>query len=290
MYDDQIITIVLPCHNQHRIVQMCIDLLKKQTIQPDYILVVDDHSIEFNIKEDEVVKVFNLLERGRVYNRNTGIQKALDLNSDIIIFMDGDCIPENNLYIENYLKFTLEKPTMVFGMRKHIPRPKKLEDFNFNFKYESIEIVKYPSDLLTANLDKDKNFDCTDLRTVAGVTRRFNNIKEFDEKAFMITTGMATWSCNFLMNKSAALLLKSFMNDIYKVNGWFDYTRFGDSWGGEDNAFGLDALFAGVNILMTENAKILHFMHERSDQLNTHVKLNHTMMTRYKNLLLNLKK
>lgn len=282
---DNIITIVLPCHDQQEIVKICIDLLKKQTISPTYILIVDDHSKEFNIKEDDMVKVEHLVEKGRVHNRNRGIAKAYELNSDIIIFMDGDSIPENENYIENYLKFNLDEPTMIFGVRKHIPRPKNLEHFNFEFNYESIPISKYPSDLLTANLDKSENFDNTDLRTVSGITGRINNIKDFDEKAFMITSGMVTWSCNFLMNRKSVELLKDFMKKTYEIDGWFDYTQFGDAWGGEDNAFGLDSLFAGVNILMTDESKVLHFMHERSDQLHTHVRLNHIMMSRYKKLI-----
>lgn len=279
-----IITIVIPCHNQDDIVNLNIKILNEQSKKPDYILVIDDHSTIFTVKETNNIKVFHLEKKGRVHNRNFGIQKALELNSDIIIFMDGDSIPSDENYIYNYLKNDLQTPLMIFGMRKHINRPIILKDFNYDFNYDSIKIDKYPSDLLTANLDKNENFDNSDLRIVSGIYPNFNNIKDFNEKANNISYGLVTWSCNFMMTKDAAIKLLDFMKNTYNIDGCFDYNQFGDSWGGEDNAFGLDAHFAGINILVTNDSVVLHFIHERTDRLNTHVRLNNILIKRLINL------
>lgn len=285
----RVITVVIPCHNQDDIVRLNIELLNKQVIKPDFILVVDDHSKKFDIQETSQVKVHKLEERGRVCNRNAGILEALKLGSDIIIFMDGDSIPCGKDFIFNYLRYNLTKPTILFGMRTHINRPVRLKEFNFEFDYEYERIKKFPSDMLTANLDKKWNFDNTDLRIVSGVTEVYNDIKDFDEKANMICSGLVTWSCNFLITKDAAIILGEFMKRTHGVNGWFDYKTFGTDWGGEDNAFGLDSHFAGIQTYLTTKSKIYHFMHERTDQLFTHVKLNNILLNRLINLH-NLKK
>ena len=47
---------------------------------------------------------------------------------------------------------------------------------------------------------------------------------------------------------------------------------------------GIDALYAGLNIWITDDIKILHNSHERSDGLFDHVKGRHLIMDRYRNL------
>ena len=281
-----IVTVVIPCHNQDDIVRLNIELLlNEQLITPNFIVVINDHSRKFNIEQTKQVRTFDAPLRGRVNCRNFGIEKALELGSDVIIFMDGDSIPKDDSFIRNYIKLDLAGPKMVFGMRNHIDRPKDLSKFNYDFDYESIKVKKFPSDLLTANLDRKYIYNNTeDLRVVSEAEELFSKSKDFNEKANLITSGMITWSCNFLITKEAAEILKTFMKKVYDVDGYFDNKTFGADWGGEDNAFGLDSHFAGIDIKTTKKSNILHFMHERTDSLFTHVKLGNLMINRLINL------
>lgn len=276
--------VVIPCHNQQEIVNLCIDCLKKQSLAPDTILVVNDHSflsLKKKTKETGIVKVVDSPKKGRVYTRNFGIERALELDADVIFFLDGDCIPENRRFIKNYVKHLKHSNMALFGMRKHIPRPKYLHEFNFDFDYEEKPVKKYPSDLLTANLDKKRRFNDEDLRIISGAFDVFNKTKTKIEKLNLLATGMATWSCNFCLTRESVLQLKAYRQAHYESDNCFDTKLFGDVWGGEDNVFGMDLLASGCNIKLTKDSKVLHFMHDRSDELFNHIQINNILMNRY---------
>lgn len=109
--------IAIPCHNQN--LNDCFRLLSKQTIKPECILILNDHSDtllfdSFNLN----IKVFNCEKYGRAETRNRGFIEFLKLDGDNLIFIDGDCIPENEKFIENY-EFYLNSYDLIFGTRIH---------------------------------------------------------------------------------------------------------------------------------------------------------------------------
>lgn len=54
--------------------------------------------------------------------------------------------------------------------------------------------------------------------------------------------------------------------------------------GYEDVAMGIDALYAGLDIWIADDIKILHNSHNRTDGLFDHVKGRHLIMDRYRRL------
>lgn len=294
------VVVVIPCHNQDEIVKINIKtLLERQTVIPDNILVVNDHSDSFNVTETDVVKTITTTVKGRSSTRNLGIATALNMGADLIIFMDGDTIPEHDQYIENYIALfprEIDWGKFVFGTRKHIARPipGTFIDFYNGLDPKLDTLKKYPSDLLTGNMDfiiSDAPvtldmLDPRDLRIIAGVTDQFNTLNH-EEKIDVILSGMVTWSCNFAVNKSALNQLRSHNLLVHGREFWFDDNDFNSGWGYEDVALGLDALFSGVDILMTKSSDILHFIHDRSDELFTHVGGRHKIMDRYRKLYKN---
>lgn len=297
-----IITVVIPCQNQDAIVKVNIELLTVQTIVPDYIIVVNDHSKTFNIDPHDNIHVIHTSIIGRSSTRNLGIEYALSLGSDVVIFMDGDTVPESQYFIENYIKmFPKEHPwgKFVFGTRKHIKRPVNPTDYMRSVVSDDADIEytvldKYPSDLLTGNMDlivsDDSvgfdNLDHRDLRIIAGIPNGFNQLT-MDEKVDHIITGMVTWSCNIAFNRKGLDQLRAHNLLVHGREFWFDDNDFNSGWGYEDVALGLDALFAGVDIFMTTKSDILHFIHSRSDELFTHVEGRHKIMNRYRKLYKN---
>lgn len=288
------VIVVLPCHNQADIIQIHLPLLRSQTIAPDEVIIVDDHSDEelsFLRTEDTWVSVVQGGGRGRSSTRNTGIAKALSKGADIILFMDGDSIVEDDCFIERLLTY-FEKPStpaLVFGTRIHTERP---YDFNKWVDGETTAYQRYPnkpSDLITANMDNlmhGRDITYQDLREVARVTETFNELESFEEKVDHVLTGMVTWSCNFAMTRSAANVIAKLMFKEYSLEDmWFDEVAFRDQWGYEDIAFGLDALYAGVEVSIQDNSRVIHFMHGRSDDHFAHIQGKHLIMERYRSLL-----
>ena len=191
--------------------------------------------------------------------------------------MYGDTIRHNKHFIKSHLKY--DNDSLVFGLRQHV----------FGMGYMKgklyIEITsfprKYPSDLLTSNMDNrvsHKSMDGTDLRKVSGMVKRFNKPKDFNQMVDYILTGWVCWSCNFSIGRDA-------LDKIYQLNNsWFDEKDFNDGWGYEDLAFGLDAAFAGVDIKLSDKPVVDHLVHDRSDELYTHIDAKHKIMNRYRKL------
>lgn len=71
------------------------------------------------------------------------------------------------------------------------------------------------------------------------------------------------------------------MEKVYNLkNEIFDSSAFSGNWGYEDVAMGIDALFAGLKIDISDEIKIVHNSHERTDGLFDHVAGRHIIMER----------
>ena len=195
------------------------------------------------------------------------------MNSDLdaIIFIDGDTYPKDKDFIEKYEEY-FEKYDLIFGTREHT---------NIS------NLVVPPSDLLTANMDElwqNKPLNYQDLRVVSKALESWQESKSFYEKLDLMVTGMIGWSCNFGFTRKGLIKLLDFMEDNYGRKEIFDSSAFNGSWGYEDVAMGIDALYAGLNIWIADDIKIVHRVHERTDGLFDHVKGRHLIMDRYRNL------
>ena len=257
-------------HNQNDNIKSIIDNITKQTKQPDVIFVCSDGK-QFKSDIENVVCINNKKLKGRCQNRNSVIPYFYENNLDALIFIDGDTQPKELNFIEKYEKY-FEKYDLVFGTREHT---------------DISGLVKPPSDLLTANMDElwqNKPLNYKDLRVVSKAVECWQKSKTFDEKIDLMITGMIGWSCNFGFTKKGLDKLLDFMVSTYGRKEIFDSQAFSGGWGYEDVAMGIDALYAGLNIWITDDIKILHNSHERSDGLFDHVKGRHLIMDRYRNL------
>jgi len=110
------ISIVIPCYNGENFLNDCIKSILKQTVKPNEIILIDDGSTDDSLKiakKYQIKIVSHKVNRGLAEARNTGIKST---NSEIIIFIDVDCVADKNLIkniIENY---TSEKIAGVGGI------------------------------------------------------------------------------------------------------------------------------------------------------------------------------
>lgn len=257
-------------HNQNDNIKNIIDNITKQTKQPDVIFVCSDGK-KFESDVKNVVCINNKKLKGRCQNRNSVIPYFYKHNLDAIIFIDGDTHPKDNDFIEKYEEL-FNNYDLIFGTREHTD----ISGLNVP-----------PSDLLTANMDElwqHKPLNYQDLRVVSKAVESWQNATTFNEKLDLMITGMIGWSCNFGFTKVGLTKLLDFMEDNYGRREIFDSQAFSGSWGYEDVAMGLDALYANLNIWISDNVKILHKSHERTDGLFDHVKGRHLIMERSRNL------
>jgi hypothetical protein len=257
-------------HNQNENIKKTLDVLSKQTIKADVIFICSDDK-PFKTKQKNVVCINNKKLKGRCQNRNSVIPYFYKNNLDAIIFIDGDTHPKDNDFIEKYEEL-FDNYDLIFGTREHT---------------DISGLSAPPSDLLTANMDElwqNKPLNYQDLRVVSKAVESWQNATTFNEKLDLMITGMIGWSCNFGFTKVGLTKLLDFMEDNYGRREIFDSQAFSGSWGYEDVAMGLDALYANLNIWISDNVKIVHKSHERTDGLFDHVKGRHLIMERCRNL------
>ena len=264
------ISVCITNHNQNETVQQAIEILSYQYQKPEYIFVCSDDKA-FKTKNKNVICINNKKLKGRCENRNSVIKEFFSTDSDALIFIDGDSYPKNKDFIIKY-EDLFEKYDLVFGTREHtIPNG----------------IKKPASDLLTSNMDNlwlKKPLDNSDLRVVSNAVESWQNSTSFNEKLDLMITGMIGWSCNFGFTRNGLMKHLKFMQEHYGRKEIFDSQAFNGNWGYEDVAMGLDALYAGLNIWISDDMKIVHQAHERSDGLFDHVKGRHLIMERVRNL------
>jgi glycosyltransferase involved in cell wall biosynthesis len=265
-----LISVAITNHNQNSKVKECIALLNRQRLKPSTIFVLSDGR-PFRCNDTNVVCINNARDIGRCENRNSVIQQFLKWEVDALVFLDGDCSPIGDSFIKEYAGL-LKDNDLVFGTRIHT---------------DVTGLKRPPSDLLTANMDNlysGNALDYTDLRVASGAVRQWNESSSFDERLDLMLTGMIGWSCNFGITRKGLLQLLKFQKAHLGIKGIFDSGTFRNGWGYEDVAMGLDALYAGLKIGISDKIEVCHAAHERSDGLFDHVRGRHLIMDRYRKL------
>ena len=268
------IAVAIPNHNQHQMVTETIKMLYAQPTKPAAVYVMSDSKPFWDIHGLGNVIPINNKDKflGRCGNRNSVIDKFLESDYEALVFLDGDCYPDSPDFLGTYAKL-LDNYDLVFGTRRH-------DDVS--------TLDTPPSDLLTANMDNmwtGQPIDYTDLRKVSGAVDAWKESKTFSERLDLMLTGMIGWSCNFGFSRKGLKRLRTFQKQTYGLDeGIFDSEAFGDGWGYEDVAMGIDALYAGLDIWITDTVRVGHRSHNRTDGLFDHVRGRHKIMERYRML------
>ena len=268
------IAVAIPNHDQHQMVTETIKMLYAQPTKPAAVYVMSDSKPFWDIHGLGNVIPINNKDKflGRCGNRNSVIDKFLESDYEALVFLDGDCYPDSPDFLGTYAKL-LDNYDLVFGTRRH-------DDVS--------TLDTPPSDLLTANMDNmwtGQPIDYTDLRKVSGAVDAWKESKTFSERLDLMLTGMIGWSCNFGFSRKGLKRIRNFQKKTYGLDeGIFDSEAFGDGWGYEDVAMGIDALYAGLDIWITDTVRVGHRSHNRTDGLFDHVRGRHKIMERYRML------
>lgn len=258
--------------NHDQQIDKVIKSLDRQSKKPDLIIVCSDGKQVPHFDREDIISLDNSKNPGRCTNRNIGAKEFLDSECDSVIFIDGDCVPKSRDFLAD-MADRLDQFDLVYATRQHDIKGKKL-------KFP-------PSDLLTVNMDNlyhGKKLDLTDLRVASRAVESFNESETFEERLDLMLTGMIGWSCCFGMTRKGLETHLKFMKNIHGKNELFDSSAFDGSWGYEDVAMGIDALYAGLKITVAEDCTVIHDAHERCDGLFDHVRGRHLIMQRARSI------
>lgn len=141
------ISVVIPAHNEARYIQQCLLALKRQSMEPYEVIVVNNNSSDATavIASGMGVRVLYEPKRGIVYARNRGFCAA---KGDVIARIDADTVVPNNWIEQLGLVFKNSKTQAVTGpaIFYDVPLPRA-----FSYAYQSI-VFDYNRLLLGHNI------------------------------------------------------------------------------------------------------------------------------------------
>jgi glycosyltransferase involved in cell wall biosynthesis len=169
------------------------------------------------------------------YARNLGIEHAVKDGCDIFVFMDGDCIPQDD-FIKSHVELCSTKlPMMSIGRR----RESKLRWMD----------------------QREVSSNLTHLRLFDKMGSLINNPD-------LLKQCLIVWSCNVAMNLSAIKLIYKFNETYYQRTEIFN-NAFNGVWGGEDSFLGITAWYCRVFMHTLGNIKsgVEHIDHQRPESI-----------------------
>jgi len=242
------IALIIPLYKQTDNWPKLLKGIKSQTVKPDKIYLIFDRSGDWvitkalNDTNDPDLDITYHAHTHKIdepdyflapYNRNKGIELAIEDGCDVFIFIDGDCVPQKKLIESHVNKLKYELPVLSVGRRResiyrwqdrreHVP---ELNHLNL-FRKDGTLINNASTELLKNSL--------------------------------------IVWSCNMAMNLPAIKLLRRLNRKYFNRNEVFS-SEFNGSWGGEDAYLGIQAYHCRVFIttIGEKQSGVEHIDHPR---------------------------
>lgn len=268
------VCVIIPLHNQSKYWSKVIMGLSRQSVRPDVVYVVVDRpeldkgplngsgepesnewdcleSIkaensnypDLNIQIRVISNIPANITRdsgGNIFlagmARNVGVESAIRDKCDIFIFIDGDCIPEDDLVKSHINKCDTQLPVLSIGRRKE-------------HQYRWMDQREVVSSISHLNLFRPDGI--------------IINSNDFIKQCLVV------WSCNIGMNIVAVNRIKKFNMRYYERSELF-HSAFLGAWGGEDSFLGVEAWFCRIYMSTVGEIRsgVHHINHPRP--ANTH--------------------
>jgi len=165
------------------------------------------------------------------HRRNIAINKALEDGCLNLIFIDGDCVPQQRVVGDHLDKLSNDLPIITIGRRR------------------------------------EKEYSWKDYREYTpGLVHHcfFRKQGMLVQSVDVLKASLVVWSCNFAINYKAIKLIKKFNQTYYNRDELFN-SEFDGAWGGEDGFLGLTAWLCRIFITtISDNASgVKHISHPR---------------------------
>lgn len=170
--------------------------------------------------------------------RNVAIEYAVDNGFDIVIFIDGDCMPEPDFIKSHAAILSIPSPCTTVGKRKEA-------------------IWGYDDQRMVSKINPIPIFH----GKPTNVTNEF----------YFVDSGVL-WTCNFGMNIAAISALYGINERLYGRREVFS-SDFSGTWGGEDGFIGLECLYCKIPVYALEkgNNGVRHKEHPRPTGKYDHI-------------------
>lgn len=244
--------LVILCKNQEKYADTIVRGVLAQSVKPDRVLVVMDRpgllermAMTKSYKEIPGCEFFivsstpDSIERppmlaGMVpfcagHCRNLALEMLYDM--DLVIFMDGDCIPLANM-VESHVA-AYEEGCVIVGRRTE---------------------VKWGS---------EDQRQCSSEHPVP----IFGDTPGYVTSERFIADSGVVWTCNFGITAGAIKAIKKLNEELYGVSAVF-HPDFCGRWGGEDGFLGIECFYGGIPIRTTpimEADGVSHIEHPRPE-------------------------
>ncbi|MEK6820998.1 MAG: glycosyltransferase [archaeon] len=139
LYDSA--SVIIPAFNAEKILPACLDALFQQTVLPSEVIVVDDGSVDGTREVAGAYSMVTVLAQknmGPAVARNNGARVA---KSDIVVFLDSDCVPEVD-WVEKMLEpFADENIVGVQGAYRSNQKEwvAQFEQMDIEYRYEKMK-------------------------------------------------------------------------------------------------------------------------------------------------------
>ncbi len=235
------IDVVIPIHGQTANIDKIFAGLRTQTIKPNIVHLVMDRTdpvpdsrfanCEFDVEQIQFYPRANSKRSDGFHAgdaRNHGISAAIEADADVVVMIDGDCVPQPRLIEGHAMACARNIPVLSCGRRRE---------------------KKYGW--------KDQRELMSDLTNIGFFSREIIiNDPELLRKC------MVVWSCNIAMNINAIVRMEEFNRKYYGVSEVFS-SAFDGGWGGEDSFLGVEAWMNRTFIVMNHIASVEHIDHPR---------------------------
>ena len=174
-------SIIIPCYNSAKYLDKLLSALRKQTVKPNEIIIVDDGSTD-NTKE--VIGGFSGMNIKYFWKKNAGPAKARNFGAkkskgELLLFVDSDCVPENDWLEEMIKPFSDKKVGGVQGRYKTLQK-------EIIARFVQIEIEERYE--LMQKAMKEKTLDWIGSYSAAYRAKAYNALGGFDE-SFPMASG-----------------------------------------------------------------------------------------------------
>lgn len=200
MKEISLVSVIVAIYKDINSLDLIINSLINQTYTGNYEIIIAEDGNDKNVKKYiEQLELKNIVHTSQIdegWRKNKSLNNAVrKSNGDLLIFLDGDCIPYSNL-IENYVKMKSDK-TILCGRRVELGgdftkklREKELNSISLEKKYliNSYKLIK----------DKTRHYE-------EGIVlnKLLFKVKYRNKESNIL-------GCNFAVNRE----------DLFKINGF----------------------------------------------------------------------
>ncbi|WEV64330.1 glycosyltransferase family 2 protein [Bifidobacterium sp. ESL0732] len=142
--------VAIPTLNAEQSIGALIESLKRQTVKPDEILVIDSASNDQTVSEARSHGAsVTVINRAAFNHGLTRHQAVLKLPYDYVLFLTQDAMPANDQYIEKLIKPLIQNEHIAISSGRQIPKPdaRRFEQLVREFNYPPASFVRDRSDL-----------------------------------------------------------------------------------------------------------------------------------------------